>query len=116
MTSNLNHFYLHQGEPNRSCLLALRGLILKLDHRITETTKYGMPCFCIGKKMFCYLWVDKKTDEPYILIVEGNKIDHPSLEAGNRSRMKILRVNPNEDLPLSVINEVLDLALALYIN
>ena len=31
------------------------------------------------QKMFCYLWTDKKTHEPYIGIVEGNKIDHPLL-------------------------------------
>lgn len=64
--------------------------------------------------MFCYLWTDKKTDAPYILMVEGKYLDHPKLEEGNRSRMKILRVNPNKDLPLQVIENILQKALNLY--
>lgn len=64
--------------------------------------------------MFCYLWTDKKTDEPYILMVEGKHLNHPQLEEGNRSRMKIFRINPNDDLPIETINEVLDTALDLY--
>ena len=79
-----NHFYLNKEEPNKSCLLALRNIILSQDENITETTKYGMPCFCYKKKMFCYLWIDKKTTEPYILFVEGKHLNHPKLETGNR--------------------------------
>lgn len=73
-----------------------------------------MPCFCYKKKMFCYLWTDKKTKEPYLLLVEGALLVDPELEAGDRSRMKIFRVNPNADLPLAKINELLNNALDLY--
>lgn len=64
--------------------------------------------------MFCYLWTDKKTEEPYILMVEGKYLDHPLLEEGGRSRMKIMRVNPNKDLPLQAIKTILQKALDLY--
>ncbi|WP_225869621.1 DUF1801 domain-containing protein [Pedobacter psychroterrae] len=101
-------------EPNRSCLLALRSIILGQDTNITETIKYGMPCFCYKKKMFCYLWTDKKTREPYMLMVEGKFLDHPQLEIGERSRMKIFRVNPNKDLPVKAIMSILTTALDLY--
>lgn len=107
-------FYLNQQEPNKSCLLTLRDIILNFDENITETKKYGMPCFCYKNKMFTYLWTDKKTGEPYILFVEGQRLDHPDLETGNRSRMKIFRINPNVDLPLSTINTLLNAALDLY--
>ena len=110
----LENFYLNKKEPERSCLLALRSIILEQDENISETVKYGMPCFVYKKKMFCYLWTDKKTGEPYILFVEGKYLDHPLLETGNRSRMKILRLNPNEDLQMEVINELLSQALELY--
>ena len=110
----LENFYLKKKEPERSCLLALRSIILEQDENISETVKYGMPCFVYKKKMFCYLWTDKKTGEPYILFVEGKYLDHPLLETGNRSRMKILRLNPNEDLQMEVINELLSQALELY--
>lgn len=110
----LHNYYLKKEEPNKSCLLALRNIILNQDISITETQKWGMPCFCYKKKMFCYLWTDKKTDEPYILMVEGKYLDHPELEAGDRSRMKIFRVNPNKDLPIKTIESILQEALDLY--
>jgi hypothetical protein len=105
---------LSKQEPNKSCLLTLRSIILTQDNHITETRKYGMPCFCYKKKMFCYLWIDKKTDEPYILMVEGTHLDHPKLETGERSRMKIFRVNPKKDLPIKAIESILQKALNLY--
>jgi len=114
MVEELHTYYLTKEEPNRSCLLALRHIVLEQDTHITETQKYGMPCFCYKKKAFCYLWTDKKTDEPYLLLVEGKYLDHPALEAGDRKRMKIMRVNPREDLPLQTIVSVLQQALALY--
>ena len=116
MTLEFDQFYLSKEEPNRSCLQALRSIILRQDENITETRKWGMPCFCFRKNMFCYLWQDKKTNEPYILMVEGKYLDHPQLEVGNRSRMKIFRINPNEDLPIQVIELILNQALDLYRN
>ena len=108
-----DNFYLTKEEPNKSCLLTLRTLILQMDENISEVKKYGMPCFCNKKKMFCYLWTDKKTTEPYILFVEGNQLDHPKLEAGNRSRMKIFRVNPTKDIPKNTVEDLLNKALNL---
>ncbi len=112
----LNNFYLSKQEPNKSCLLTLRAIILNIDKNISETKKYGMPCFCYKKKMFCYLWTDKKTDEPYLLFVEGKHLNHPKLETGNRSRMKIFRINPTKDIPLKTIELLLNKALDLYKN
>lgn len=114
MVEQLHNYYLNKEEPNKSCLLALRSIILDQDTNITETQKWGMPCFCYKKKMFCYLWTDKKTDEPYILMVEGKYLDHPELEKGDRTRMKIFRVNPNKDLPIKTIESILQSALDLY--
>ena len=113
---DVDQYYLRQEEPVRSVLLAIRELVLSLDPDITNELKYGMPFFCYRKKMFCYCRKDKKSNEPYIGIVEGNKIDHPLLEKGNRSRMKILRINPAEDLPKALIEELLYEALELYKN
>ena len=114
MNQQLDNYYLNKAEPNKSCLLALRSTILNQDANITETKKWGMPCFCYKKKMFCYLWTDKKTDKPYLLMVEGKHLDHPQLEQGDRTRMKIFRVNPDEDLPIKTIVNILQNALDLY--
>uniref|UniRef100_UPI0040473EEB DUF1801 domain-containing protein n=1 Tax=Roseivirga sp. TaxID=1964215 RepID=UPI0040473EEB len=109
-------FYLEKEEPIKGCLLALRRIILAQDEQVSETRKYGMPCFCYKKKPFCYLWTDKKTRAPYVLFVEGKHLDHPDLEAGTRSRMKIFRVNPKKDFPLQVMKPLLHQALNLYRN
>ena len=114
MLPELENYYASQEEPNQSCLLALRSVILKQDKAVSETQKWGMPCFCYRKKMFCFLWTDKKTAEPYILFVEGQRLDDPLLEEGSRSRMKIFRVKPEEDLPVNKIEALLTQALNLY--
>ncbi|GAA0879995.1 hypothetical protein GCM10009119_29650 [Algoriphagus jejuensis] len=114
MLENLHNYYLNKEEPNKSCLLALRSIILDQDKDITETQKWGMPCFCYKKKVFCYLWTDRKTNEPYILMVEGKYLALPELEEGGRSRMKIFRVNPKKDLPIKTIKSIFQIALDLY--
>lgn len=114
MVEELHNYYLNKEEPNKSCLLALRSIILDQDKDINETQKWGMPCFCYKKKMFCYLWTDKKTDRPYILMVEGKYLDHPKLEEGSRTRMKIFSIDPNKDLPIKTIESILQKALDLY--
>lgn len=114
MLNNLEQFYLAQAEPVKSCFFALRELILNLDEHLEDAWKYRMPFFYYQQKMFCYLWTDKKTNEPYIGIAKGNKIDHPLLEQGNRTRIKILRIDPNKDLPVEEIKAILHEALDLY--
>lgn len=114
MQEALHNFYLNKEEAIKNCLLALRSTILAQDKEIIETQKYGMPCFCYKKKMFCYLWVDKKTHKPYILMVEGKHLDHPELESGDRARMKIFRLEPEKDLPIRTIEDILKKALDLY--
>ena len=114
--SELDTYYLKLEEPNRSCLLALRNIILKQDSHVNEMRKWGMPCFCFGKKMFCFLMMDKKTQQPYMLMVEGNHLPHPYLEQGKRTRMKVFNIDPNKDLPLDTIIGLINDALDLYRN
>lgn len=116
MKNELQDFYLDRIEPNRSCLLALRDIILDFDPNISEAFKWKMPCFCFKNRMFCFLWEDSKTNEPYLLFVEGKHLNHPELEVGNRSRMKIMRINPNLELPMDAIQSVITDAVNLYKN
>lgn len=110
----INNFYLQKDEPAKSCLLALRKIILSQDKEITEAWKYGMPFFCYRGKMFCYLWLHKKYLQPYIGIVEGKHFSHPDLLQEKRSRMKILLISPDKDLPVAKIKMILKQALDLY--
>lgn len=112
--SEKDHFYLQYNEPIRGCLLALKNIILLHDENITAEWKYGMPFFCYKGKMFCYLWVHKKQQKPYIGIVEGNRIEHPELIKEKRSRMKIMLFDANIDLPINTIQLILQQAFDLY--
>ena len=116
MHLDLEHFYSNQPEPNQSCLLALRSIILEQDENISETQKWGMPCFCYRKKMFCFLSTDKKTNQPYLLMVEGKHLHHPELEQGTRTRMKVFNIKPDENLAIDTLKLILNEALDLYRN
>jgi hypothetical protein len=109
-----DNFYLQQPEPIRSCLLALREIILSQDKQISTAWKYSMPFFCYKGKMFCYLWIHKKHKVPYLGIVEGKRLSHPNLVLENRSRMKIMLLDPTRDLPIKTIKAILKEALNLY--
>lgn len=110
----VDNFYLDKAEPERSCLLALRDLILRQDPNVTAAWKYGMPFFCYKGKMFCYLWLHKKHKLPYIGMVEGNKLDHPDLIQEERARMKIMLIDPKKNLPVRVIEKLMSEAIELY--
>ena len=110
----LDNFYLQHDEPIKGTLLALREIILQQNKDVTNTWKYGMPFFCYKGKMFCYLWFHKKHKQPYIGIVEGKRFDELFLIQEDRSRMKIMLFDPNEDLPIQRIESVLQKAINLY--
>ena len=112
--NELDNFYLQQDEPIRGCLLALRDIILSQDKEVVNTWKYGMPFFCFRGKMFCYLWIHKKSKQPYLGIVEGKRFNHTALLTEKRSRMKIMLFDPNTDLPVDVINNILQQAINFY--
>ena len=109
-----DRFYEQQEEPVKSCLLALKKIILEQDKNVSAEWKYGMPFYCYNKKMFCYLWVHKKYQQPYLGIVEGKRIHHADLLSEKRSRMKILLIDPEKDLPIKKIKGILNEMLSLY--
>ncbi|MEQ1587139.1 MAG: DUF1801 domain-containing protein [Cyclobacteriaceae bacterium] len=114
MENGLDDYYLKQPEPIKSCLLALREIILSQDKEITTAWKYAMPFFCYKGKMFCYLWVHKKHKQPYLGMVEGKRLNHPGLLSEKRSRMKIMLFDPNKDLPIRTIKLIVKQAVELY--
>lgn len=114
MLSPADLYFQNKEEPVKSCLLFMRSYILKYDSHLTEAWKYGMPFFCYNSKMCCYLWTHKKLGKPYLGIVEGKRMNHPLLHQEQRSRMKIFLLDPEEDMPLDTINEILDTMLTFY--
>jgi len=114
MLSIIEEFYDRQEEPVKSCFLSLRKIILDFDKDIKETWKYQIPFFTLNDKMFCYLYRQKKGGLPYIGFAKGQLLDHAQLEQDNRKKMKVLYINPEEDLPLEIIYEILTDARKLY--
>ena len=112
-----NSFYLKWDEDVNACLQALQYLLKNFDPSIRETTKYGMACFLYRDKPKFYLGIDlKKNNEPYVLFVDGNKIDDPRLEQGNRKKMKIYRVDPNKNIDKTELYQLLKIAIELLKN
>jgi len=107
MLREIDNWYFHKSEPNKSCYEAIRLWLLGFDDQSTESWKYKLPMFLYKGKMFCYLHADKKTNQPYLGVVNGGKIDHPLLYQGKRSRMKVLYIDPNTDLPIGTLDEIL---------
>ena len=114
MINELEGFYLNKEEPVRGCLLAMRTFILNYNPEMSESWTHRMPMFRYRGKLFCYLWVDKKTHLPYIGIYKGIDIDHPKLDLGNRNKMKIMTIEPASDIPQKDLQDIFELALPLY--
>ena len=113
MLRPIDNYFLKQKEPEKSCLLFLRDFILKHDQNISEKWQYGMPFFYYKDKRFCYLWVQKKSGSPYLGFVEGKRMNHPDLLQEKRTRMKILLVDPEENIPVIKIRNILKEAIVL---
>jgi hypothetical protein len=114
MLREIDNFFLQKDEPAKSCLLFMREFIVGYDKNITEAWKYKMPFYCYNGKMFCYLWVNKKTGQPYIGIVEGRRLEHPLLIIEKRSRMKIMLLDAEKDIPVKTVEEILKMAINIY--
>jgi len=110
----LDNFYIQQNESLKGCYLALRDIILSQHKQITPEWKYGCPFFYFKGKMFCYLWFHKKLKQPYIAIMKGKLIKDELLLAEGRKNIKIMLLDPNNDLPIKKINAILQKAIELY--
>lgn len=114
MLTELESFFRLKPEPQQSCLYFLRSIITNFDPEIRETYKWKLPFYTLKGKMFCYLWIDKKNDQPYICFTKGNELDHPLLVQGERKKMKAFYVDPYEDIDVKTLTELLNLAREKY--
>ena len=112
----IDNFFLFQGEPVKSCLQFLREHLLGFDENITEAWKYNMPFYFYKKERFCYLWIHTKTGQPYIGFTDGKRMEHISLMFEKRSRIKIMLIDPEKDVPVDDIDTVLKMAIAICRN
>ncbi|WP_192823436.1 DUF1801 domain-containing protein [Rufibacter sp. LB8] len=114
MLKAIDAYFLALEEPTRGCLQFLRAYLLAQDSQITEAFKHGVPFFYYKGKSFCYFWWHKKRQQPYIGFIRGAHLHNPLLLQEKRTQIKILLLNPEEDLPMDSIEELLEEAKALY--
>lgn len=110
----IDHFYFDKEEPIKGCLLALKAIITSYNTALQPKWYYRLPCFMYKNQIFCYLWVDKKTQFPYTAIGKGIKIEHPDLILGKRTFTKLLMIDPDKDIPIHKIHNIFDMAMKLY--
>ena len=114
--TELDSYYIKQQEPTRSCLLALRQIILECDPRITPEWKYRLPFFYFNGRMMCYLWKDKKTQQPYIGFMNGKEMNHPKLDLGTRKKVMVYAIDVEKDLPKEEIEQLIQLSYSLILD
>jgi hypothetical protein len=111
--TELDSYYLNQEEAMQSCLLAMRQIILDCDPNITPEWKYRLPFFYYKGKMMCYLWKDKKSQQPYIGFMNGKEMNHPKLDIGSRKHEMDYPFDRNTDLPKTAIEQLVLLSASL---
>lgn len=114
MLDQLHNYYLQLPEPTKSCMLAVRDYVLAYDADITEAWKYCTPFFSYRGRMLCYLNTLRPGGQPYLGAVQGKYINHPQLLLGDRVRVKYLLLDPDSDLPLNIVDLVLEKTIAYY--
>ncbi|RNA60834.1 DUF1801 domain-containing protein [Chryseobacterium nematophagum] len=100
----IQEYFYRIKEPERSTLLFLRKKILESDiENITETFSFGLPFFKYKKKMLCYMYYSKKYQQHYISFYHGDRLTHPELISDGRKKFKILLIDMENDIPISLI-------------
>lgn len=112
MLNPLENYFLQQPEPHQSCMLFLRKWLL--EQGLQEQFKYSTAFYEFKNKMFCYMSVRTKDKQLYIGIVQGHKIKHPSLKKEGRKQIKAFYIDPNLDLPIQTLKEIITEAKKLY--
>ena len=110
----IDQYFLTQPIANQEVLLTLRDFILKQDSQFSEHWKYKLPFYYFKGKPFCYFHYNKRNGNPYIGLVRALNVQHPLLEQGNRKKMKVLEIDPTQDIPLDSILEIFEDLKLLY--
>jgi len=111
MQESVDHYFNSLDEPERSCLLYLRKLLLSFSDKITEQRKFNTPFYYYNKKWLCFISYNPKIKEIYISFVNGYKINHLDLLSEGRKKMKILRINADKDIDVLSLSTILKLAV-----
>lgn len=112
MLNPLENYFLQYNEPLQSSMLYLRSWLKKQG--LEEVYKFSTAFYQYKNKMFCYMSVRAKDRQLYLGFVKGYKMKHPSLIKEGRKQIKVIYINPEEDLPMKELNDIVKLAKNLF--
>ena len=105
MTTPLESYYLNKPEPYRSCLLALKDIILHANPGIVHERKFQIPFFTYKGKKLGYLWLNRKK------LMLGFCLDKSLQETIGgvkpKDKYESMQIDANADIPVDIILEKL---------
>jgi hypothetical protein len=112
MLNPLENYFLKQAEPQQSCMLFLRKWLV--EQELTEACKYGVPFYIYKNKNLCYMSVSAKDSKLYLGFIQGYRMKHPQLQKEGRKQIKAFYIDPEKDLPVRIMKEIIKEAKSLY--
>ncbi len=103
MLNHLDNYFLSLPEPEQSCLLFVRQLILGFNKAISERWRYNTPFYYYKEKWMCYISYQKKQKTIYLGFVHGHHLKHKKLLSEGRKQIKVYYLNPDKDLDIRTI-------------
>lgn len=108
----LENYFLQQPEPHQSCMLFLRKWLV--EQGLEEHCKYGVPFYCFKSKNLCYMSVSAKGKELYLGFVKGYLMKHPALKKEGRKQIKAFYIDPEKDVPVKILKQIVTEAKELF--
>lgn len=105
-------YYFKQPEPYQGCLLALKEIILNVSPHIGHRRMFQIPFFFYKDKKLCFLWVHRK--KLLLGFVEDKNIYKKVPGQRRKSKMTMLEIDPNADLPMKKILPALQKLIVRY--
>lgn len=103
----LDEYFLNLPPANQSTMLVVRDFLLAAPYHLVEKYKWRTPVYHHADRYVCYLYHEKKKHRSYLAFVNAQTFEHELLRAEGRKMMRFIVLNPEEDVPLEAIREVL---------
>ena len=113
MEDLIDNYYLSLPEPEQSVLLFLHQFFVN-DMMLQHQRKFNTPFYYLDGKWFSFLDYNPKKRSIHISFVKGNEVSHPKLLSEGRKQMKIYKINPEKDIDINELKEVVSLLKKFY--
>ncbi len=107
----LDEYFLNLPPAHQSTMLVVREFLLAEPYRLVEKYKWRTPVYHHGDRYVCYVYHEKKKRRSYLAFVNAQAFEHELLRAEGREMMRFIILDPDADVPLEAIAEVLAQAL-----